>query len=77
MEVTPFLQIPDVFSSCLTRTSEEAATTVSTLNLPFIPNLSEAEKMGFVFEVTHNMYRASSIFSLVAVGRGDILPIGA
>lgn len=77
MEVTPFLQIPDGFSSPLARTPEEAATTVSELDLSFIQNLSEVEKMCLVSEVTHNIYRASFLFSVVVVvGRRDILVVG-
>lgn len=44
-EITPLLQILDVFSSRLARTSEEVATIVSTSDLSFVQNLSEVEKM--------------------------------
>lgn len=44
-------------------------------NFSFIQNLSEAEKIGLVFEITYNMYLFASLFSLVVSGRGDILDV--
>lgn len=44
-EVTPFIQIQDVFSSQLDRIYEEPTTMVLTSNLSFAQNLHEGEKM--------------------------------
>lgn len=56
-EVTPFLGILDIFSSRVARAHGEAAVTVSVTDLSFVQNLSEAEKLSILFEVTYNMYQ--------------------
>ncbi|CAI8587935.1 unnamed protein product [Vicia faba] len=61
----------DVFSSCLARTPEEATIIVSISYLSFIQNLPNGEKMELVYEITHSMFKASSLFSVVSTDRGD------
>lgn len=72
-EITPFLQMPDVFSSWLAYTSEEAAATTLTLDMYFVQNLSEGENTKIFYEV---IYGVSYQFFLVVVGRGDFLALG-
>lgn len=48
---------------------------VSTEDLSYFQSLNEAEKMKLVSEITRNMYRAPSLFSLVATGRGYVLDV--
>lgn len=72
-DINPFIKIPYIFSSQLPRTHEEVATTISTLNLSFIQDLPEGDKMELDFDLTHNMFKVASIFSLVFVGWGYVL----
>ncbi|CAI8609074.1 unnamed protein product [Vicia faba] len=53
--------------------SKEVSIMVSMEELSYIQILTNVEKMELVFEITHNMYQAPFLFSLVAAGRGDIL----
>lgn len=73
----------NVFSSRLARTLEEVVNIVSTLDLSFVQNIFEVEKMNLVYEVTHNMYQVACLFyqvaclfDLVVVGRRDIVATG-
>lgn len=65
--VTPFMGMSDVFSSQISRTPKEVVTTTSTSDLSFVQSLPEGEKMELVSELTHNMFKATSIFSLVSI----------
>lgn len=66
----------NVFSSRLARTLKKVVNIVLTLDLSFVQNLFEVEKMNLVYEVTHNMYQVACLFDLVADGRRDIMAIG-
>lgn len=72
-EMTPFLQMPFVFPFRFDCTPKEATTIVSIEYQSFFQTLSGTEKMKLIIEIIHNMYRASSLFSLVAVGPEDFL----
>lgn len=74
--ITPFLQMPDVFSSWLAYTFEEVAATTLTLDMSFVQNLSEGENTKIFYEVIHIIYGVSYQFFLVVVGRGDFLALG-
>lgn len=63
----------DVFTFQLVHTPKEVDTTVSTSDLFFVQNLSEREKMELVSEVTHKICLVVSLFSLIVVGKGDVL----
>lgn len=71
--MTPFLQMPFVFPFQFDCTPEEATTIVSIEYQSFFQSLSEIEKMKLIIDIIHNMYQASSLFSLVAVGPEDFL----
>lgn len=66
----------NVFSSRLARTLKKVVNIVLTLDLSFVQNLFEVEKMNLVYEVTHNMYQVAYLFDLVADGRRDIMATG-
>lgn len=70
------MQITYVFSQWLTHTHEKDAAIISMSDLFFIQNLPEGEKIELVSEVTNNMFKVSSIFSHISVGRGDDLALG-
>lgn len=65
-----------VFSSRLAHTPEKETIAVLTKDMSFVHNLSEAEKMELIPKINHNMYWAFSLFSLVVIGRGDVLAAG-
>lgn len=54
----------------------EVNTTVSMLDLSFVWNLHEGEKMKLGSKLTHSMFKAASILSLVSSGQGDVLARG-
>lgn len=68
--------MPSIFSSWLSHTLEEAYMMVSRENMSSIQNLFEVEKMELIFDITHNMYQDSYLFSLVVDGRGYTLDAG-
>lgn len=72
-EVTPFIKILDIFSSHLPCTLEETVVIVSTSNLSFVQNLPEENEMGIPYDLSHNMFKYASIFSLVSTRHGDVL----
>lgn len=67
-EITQFRRIPIVFSSRLTHTLEEASSNVSTLDLSFVKNFYETNKIKLISEITHGMYQVTSLFSLIPGG---------
>ncbi|CAI8609776.1 unnamed protein product [Vicia faba] len=76
-EVNHFIKTPDIFSSRLPRTPEEDYVIVLTLDLPFIQNHLEGDKMEIGYELTHSMFKVAFIFSLVSAKRGDALAPGS
>lgn len=55
----------------------EAVVVVSMLDLSFIQNLSERDKMEIGSELAHSMFQVVFIFSLVSATRGDVLSLGS
>lgn len=72
-EITPFIEISNILSSRLPRTLEVDASIVLKSDLSFIQNFPKWDKMEMAYELAHNMFKATSIFSLVSVGQGDVL----
>lgn len=68
--------MPNVFSSRLSCTPEEATTTVSTSEMSFVQNIFEGEMMEIFSKVTHNIYQIASLFSLIVGGKGYALAPG-
>lgn len=73
-EMNPFMQVEDVFSSRLAWTPKDATTTVPISNLSFIQNLPKGNKMELASKLSHNMFKAISIFFVVSVRHEDVLP---
>lgn len=73
VEVTPFIKIPDTFSFWLPRAPEEVDVIVSRSDLSFIQNLPEGDEMEMAYKLAYNMFKDTSLFSLVSAGHGDVL----
>lgn len=69
----PFIKILDIFSSWPSCTLEEDDAIVLALDLSFIENLPEGDKMELDSELTRDMFKYASLFSHVVVGRGGVL----
>ena len=73
--MTPFIKIPNIFSSRLLCTLGEAPDIVSTLYLSFVQNLSEGDEMEMTYEISYSMSKVASIFSLISSRQGDVLAL--
>lgn len=62
-----------LFSSRLLRTLEEVVDILLTSDLSFFQNLPVGDMMEMAYEITHNMFKGSSLFSLIFVAWGDVL----
>lgn len=60
--------MPNVFSSRLIRTLEEAGIIISMSDLSFVQHLPKVDKMELISKITHNMFNVTSLFSLVSAG---------
>ncbi|CAI8588453.1 unnamed protein product [Vicia faba] len=67
-EVTAFINIPDILFSWLLGTPEEVASIVSMLDLSFVKNILEGDKMELASQLAHSMFKVGSIFLLSLLG---------
>lgn len=73
--LTPFLYILVIHPSQISHTLGEVVADVFANDLPFVQNLSEAEKMKLLFKVNFHTYQPASLFSLATTERGYVLAI--
>lgn len=71
--MSSFIKIPYILSSQFPHTLEDGTAIVLTLDLSFVQNLPEEDKMELASYLTHNMFKVGNIFSLVSVGQSDVL----
>lgn len=72
-EVTPFIKVPDIFSSRLPHTPEKATAIGSTSDLSFIHNLLKREKIEQTFNLAYSMFKAGNILFILFDRQGDFL----
>lgn len=73
---TSLFKLQTILSSWINYTPHEVITSMSEDDFAYFQKLYEAEKMKLFYEVSFYTYQAASLFSLVTVGRGDVLAMG-